>query len=667
VPFSILFAPYAPFGVVQAPLFIWLAVVGLVVGTFIFLMILQSLVRREQHLYQRIARDIRTIKSKHSPALRHGLPQAAYDDLVQCFETTALAPVWDIFAAQLVVRGGTAGTDHFWTSESAETVFNEASMLELRLNRNFYTAIPGMVTGLGLLFTFIAILFALLDVKLGGPTNKQFTGLDKLVSGLSGKFLSSIVALFAATVFLFYEKRCLHNLTQSLRDLVAALNALVPRLTPAHLLDDIRRYMMEEQSTTFKHFSNDLSVLLDDIRRYMEEQSAAFKHFNSDLSTKLKQGVEEGMGPTRDRMVGAIEELNQLLRATEAQKSDALTGSLDGLLQNLEHSLTSALASLSDRFAETLSGSANREFDQVVSTLGGTARLLEGMNAQFQSTQTALTELVSLARNTTVEQMALGKTQVAELTAVLRGLMTQMHQATDISVNHITTTLTVVVHDLSTRVTELVQQMSQTVTANAREATGGARAVIERADQWSTRSAEQLAQLLEKHHSQLDRVQDVQRTLDASLVQFKGMLTEHTTVTSNLFQIARQTSVTVTAVADSTKAIQDASAALEHAAHMAASQVENFKVVVGSMDRYKEIFRQVEDAAGKLLVQIDQHLRNYQETTQDGFNKLTSAADGFITDATNKLGATVNELDEHLEDLSGILERFRDRGGANGS
>ena len=414
---------------------------------------------------------------------------------------------------------------------------------------------------------------------------------------------------------------------------------------------------MEEQSTTFKHFSSDLSTLLDDIRRYMEEQSAAFKHFNSDLSTKLKQGVEEGMGPTRDRMVGAIEELNLLLRATEAQKSDALTGSLDGLLQNLGHSLTSALATLSDRFAETLSGSANREFDQVVSTLGGTARLLEGMNAQFQSTQTALTELVSLARNTTVEQMALGKTQVEELTAVLRGLMTQMHQATDTSVNHITTTLTVVVHDLSTRVTELVQQMSQTVTANAREATGGARAVIERADQWSTRSAEQLAQLLDKHHSQLDRVQDVQRTLDASLVRFKEMLTEHTTVTTNLFQIATQTGAMVTAAEGSTKAIQEATEAIEHVAQRAASQVDSFKVIVGSMQHYEELFRRVEGTAGQLLMQIEQHLRSYQETTQEGFDKLTSAANDLFANATSRLGTTVNELDEHLQNLTESLER----------
>ena len=141
-------------------------------------------------------------------------------------------------------------------------------MLEARLNRNFFTALPGMVTGFGLLCTFVAILIALLDVQLGA--NNQFTGLDKLVGGLSGKFLSSIAALLAATIFLCGEKWLFHSLTKSLHNLISALDALVPRLTPAHLLTNVERHM--------------------------EELSAAFRHFNSDLSTRLKQGVEEGMG-----------------------------------------------------------------------------------------------------------------------------------------------------------------------------------------------------------------------------------------------------------------------------------------------------------------------------------------------------------------------------------
>ena len=722
-----------PFGRVEAPLFIWIVAVGLLIATLVVLVWLGYRTQQERRLHQKITHGLRAIKSEYRSDLRHGLPQAAYDAIVQLFDTTPFAPFWESLNAQLIVRPDARGMDRFWASASAEAVLNEVSVLEPRLNRNFFTAMPGMVTGFGLLCTFVAILIALLGVKLGAKN--QFEGLDKLVSGLSGKFLSSIAALLAATIFLPCEKWLVHNLTKSLRDLVTALDALLPRLTSAHLLNDIRSYM--------------------------EEQSTAFKHFNSDLSTKLKQGVEEGMGPTRERLVGAVEELNQLLRATEAQKSDTITGSLDGLLQNLSHSLTSALASLSDRFTQTLSASASQEFDQVVSSLGGTARLLESMNAQFQASQTTLTELVSLARNTTVDQMALGKTQVEELTTVLRGLMaqmqeaadtsvhhiattlttvvrdlstqvaelgqqmsqtvttsageatgfaravieradhtltelvsvarnttmeqmalgkthveeltavlhglmTQMHAATDTSVSQMTTTLTEVVHNLSSQVTELGQQMSQTVTASAGEATGVARAVIERADQWSTRSAEQLAQLLEKHHSQLDHVQDVQRTLDATLIQFKGTLTEYATVTRNLSQITVQTNAMVTGAAGSTKTMQETGEALEHVAQLASSQVENFKVIVGSMQHYKELFGDVEDAAGKLLMQIEQHLRNYQATTQGGFDKLTSTANDFITDATNKLGATVNELDEHLQDLTDILEASAGRRGTNG-
>src|SRR5262249_47347158 len=176
------------------------------------------------------------IKSKYSFDLRNGLSIAGYDEIGQCFETTLLAPFWDTFAYQFVKRYDDTGIDRFWSPQSAETVFNETSVLASRLNQNFYTAIPGIVTGFGLLCTFIAILDALLGVKLGGPTNKQFTGLDKLVSGLSGKFLSSIAALLSATVFLLCEKKLSHSLTKSLRELVIALDALVPRLTSAHIL-----------------------------------------------------------------------------------------------------------------------------------------------------------------------------------------------------------------------------------------------------------------------------------------------------------------------------------------------------------------------------------------------------------------------------------------------
>jgi hypothetical protein len=68
-------------------------------------------------------------------------------------------------------------------------------------------------------------------------------------------------------------------------------------------------------------------------------------------------------------------------------------------------------------------------------SLGYAGELLEKMNVQFQATQSGLEELVSHAKTSTVEQMALGRSQVEELTAVLRGLMTQMSESAGRSVS----------------------------------------------------------------------------------------------------------------------------------------------------------------------------------------------------------------------------------------
>jgi methyl-accepting chemotaxis protein len=190
--------------------------------------------------------------------------------------------------------------------------------------------------------------------------------------------------------------------------------------------------------------------------------------------------------------------------------------------------------------------------------------------------------------------------------------------------------------------------------------------VIEQADQWSSRSAEQLAQLLEKQQGQFDRVQDVQHLLDTTLAQFKKTLTEYTAVVTDLSQIAAQTGTMATTVMGATHAIKQAGEATERTAQLAGSQVERFTVIVDSMQRYGEIFSQVEAASGKLLGQIEQHLRHYTEVTHQGFDTLTRAANEEIANAYGRLGATVDELDERLEDLTGILERFNGRGERNG-
>jgi len=333
-----------------APWFAWVAAAVLLAFPLLALIVLWWRVRGESRRVEEAAKRIDQLRSRipHDP--RRGLSLEAFNQLADIFsKSNPLHRPWNSFLADVVSRRQASGEEQYWASESAESAFSEEALYGGRINLGFFTSLPGIVTGTGLLFTFLAILVALLDVKI--TETQQITGLDLLIQGLSGKFVSSIAALLSATTFLLFERILLHRLTRARVDLIGSLNAFVPKLTSARLLAEVQR---------------DIS-----------EQSVAFRSFNADLSTKLKQGFSEGLGPTIQRMVETIEELNNHLRVAETQKQESITGSISSLVQSLQQSITSSLQSMGDKFKESLSGTASDEFTKVTESLGGAARLPE--------------------------------------------------------------------------------------------------------------------------------------------------------------------------------------------------------------------------------------------------------------------------------------------------
>ena len=170
-----------------------------------------------------------------------------------------------------------AGQLRWWATASAASAFNATTVIEPRMNQSFFAAFPGMVTGMGLLGTFIAILVALLDVRL---VDGQFQGLDNLISGLSGKFLSSIAALFAATGFLAIERSLAHGLSTSLHILGTTLDSLVPRLSPTSILVTMQQ---------------DIAA-----------QGAALQRFTNHVTTGLQQDRSDSIEPMLERMMTAL-------------------------------------------------------------------------------------------------------------------------------------------------------------------------------------------------------------------------------------------------------------------------------------------------------------------------------------------------------------------------
>jgi hypothetical protein len=190
-----------------APAFSWVISAGLIVYClWIFLGQL-----RESKIRQRfLSVADRRLTSLHAgrsvaPGSRAGISGALLGEIEKVFSgLPPLRAAWQAIDSSIISRTGKDGEELFWVAEDVGAVF----------------------TGVGFLATFLAILVALLDVRF---VNNRIQGLDLLIQGLSGKFLSSVVAVACATALVFFEKGFFHPVKERTIALGATLRNLLPR------------------------------------------------------------------------------------------------------------------------------------------------------------------------------------------------------------------------------------------------------------------------------------------------------------------------------------------------------------------------------------------------------------------------------------------------------
>lgn len=615
----------------EAPWFSWLAAFALIVWPAYELFKLYSLYHRQSKNFTIASNGIENLLKDNRPRFGEGLPLSILETLREIFKKIpSLAVPWSSFEKHLIYkRIRDKNEDQVWTAESTEGSFNEEAILESDFNKRFFLAIPGIVTGTGLLFTFLAILIALFEVKVD-ETN-QVHGLQNLISGLSGKFVSSVAALFSATIFLLAEKSIFHRLNTKRRMLINTLNSLIPQLSP-------------------------LQVLVV-IQRDTSGQSDAFRMFSADLAIKLKNSLDQSMVPILERMVAAIDDMNQLtrsakedmvsllsqmnelLRKAEDSKHDAIAGQVESLIKNLQQSMMSTLNKMGQDFSSSLSGTAQGQFNKITEALGATATLLETMNSRFEQSQTALESLIASSKDSFERQISLGQEQVIKLSTVLSSLSEDMRKT---------------IEDTSLKSSEF--------------ATG----IISEVSNLSAENADKLRKLLEKHESELSRVEDLEKSLRTILADFDKSIKSYGQVTDDLMRITENTRTVVTIMAQASEALSKGQASIAQVVDMAKTQIttlgndyakqrEVWKEIQQTMEEYQSIFVNVEDSAKSLFHEIADGLAKYNAATRQGFDQILGAANNTMGDAVSRLAGSVDELTLFLEELGEQLDKFNNR------
>ena len=141
-----------------------------------------------------------------------------------------------------------------FTTRRAEEFFTEEAILEDRIDLGFYAQVPAIITGFGLLLTFVAICIGLSRLHADGHT---VDGIQGLINGLAGKFLTSIVGLVCANLFVLLERPVVRRLRAAHGDFLAALDEAFPRRTLEELIDALAVHRAARESTTWEGRTDD--------------------------------------------------------------------------------------------------------------------------------------------------------------------------------------------------------------------------------------------------------------------------------------------------------------------------------------------------------------------------------------------------------------------------
>jgi hypothetical protein len=530
-----------------------------------------------------------------------------------------------------------------------------------------FSAIPGILTGLGLTGTFIAILLALYGVRYDElNTIEPITGMAGLINGLSGKFLTSIIALLLSIFFTLLEKRIVRSLQRGYQDMATTVSDAIPYLPTSRILLDIHRFSAKQTVSV----SNISSEVVDRLTNAFNDRVAP--GLASGMSSGVAEKLQNEFRPTMERMAGSLDALQSAIIRLQSEKKDSLTGEFGTMIDVLKESISTALYSMGEQFREALSGSAKDEFGNVQGTLEATRLLISEMNGQFAQMQTALGVIITKAEETTTGQMEAGRKQTDELNALMHGLMTKLQETADQNISSVQTQLTRVVADLTDNVTKLSIDMMDASKDMAHHSQESASSIIEKTDAWSEATAKRLESLLANIEN---RSADFTKASEA-LLEAKTFMNNLLTLNANALKQMQEASLNVQTYskglagqADSLKAISSDQAKVTNQLLLTSGglkalydqhqlQLQEYRRTVAE---YKEVVDRLHEPISKIMKATSDGLRDYNQSIERNFTKVVEIADKLFPKGANLLSTQIDELGDQLEELSDVIAKTVER------
>ena len=292
-----------------------------------------------------------------------------------------IAHLWNEFDESLIQNKETGKLEN---SLDADYFFND-STLASHVGSKFYSALPGMLLGIGLLGTFFALYVALIELNLEGEELKNSI---KVFIGMVGvKFTASVWGILLSVSFTFFEKLLEGILSKKISSLQDSI-------------DDIFKRQTAEQNL-FK------------IANESEQQTRAM----NSLAETLTQKISEQFNPI-------VTQMNQHLEHMPTHISKAIGETLSGPLSALKENANNAAQSQS----ESLESIVNTFIEKLDQTAGDQ---VQGVQQLMVNTTEQLTQLLANIQEITISQNTMQKEREEKMQELFHCTMSSFEEQMD--------------------------------------------------------------------------------------------------------------------------------------------------------------------------------------------------------------------------------------------
>ncbi len=512
---------------------------------------------------------------------------------------------WKEFVETLVLPGPDSD-EPIRNPGEVSRYLNDATIIFPKIPFGFYHSVPNLLTGLGILGTFLGLAGGVGSASSGlssGTPSQITASLEQLLAGASLAFMTSIAGIACSILFVPVERVTSRRLQITLDSWVGAIESRVERVTRA-------------------------GVALQQLKE-ARRASTQLERFNTELIFSIEQALEEKiagrLSPQLERLAETVEGLRQDRSTDAGQMIEQVLG----------------------RFADAMQERTGSQFDEMATIVTDLNRTLKNSADSMAQTQQDIRAALDSVMNTVRDSMDAGAAAMTETLQRSLGDVTRvLADASGSLAEQLTASSTAAATELRDTLGSVTQELADTGVAAVSKISGSLSG-LETAAENLDRSTRQSQRMLADMTNFVDQINTLRGTIEAAQRQITEAAEPVSRAAGDIRRASDKTADVLVRTSDMVERVDTLVNTLE----------QHQQSVAEAWSRYQNRFEDIDLSLSRVFQQMDDGLSGYCDQVKQFANEL----DKTTSETVQHLASATAELSNSIEDLTGHVWKTEPR------